>query len=426
MSLESNKRKLTSNITSDSVQDRIKRRRHQFNGLNIRIPKDSEIDTKLLEPFNEFFPILADEFKNIGIQSIIASFEPILDDFCELSETYRQQAPKYNRVIENFIERLTTLFNLKRTVVYLDKNSYTTSAWGNVYWHFLHLSSILVSYAYSKGLINDYLDFPLIVYNIDLILPCPMCRGHYLQIKESREIKDAIKTISFGMAMTGLVAFHNIVTANIDRTQEFMGQRKRPTFIIPDFALKYQCIELKEQPLQKSLTYIPKDVDWQSETHTYLTVLLATYCPQLYSQASCALKHIVYSNEIAFKNVNISSKSYKFAAHSATDMLIMNMSKKQIIYCLVHALLLQFQDTLISEDDMTKNTYFNNSIVHLYRKYPTIVRKLIELNLSDTGMVVSSTDTVMTSYSSRERLLAILDKLDGGNNSSNDTLAQLL
>lgn len=414
--------------TENTISDRIKRRRQEFNGCEIRIPKDCDIDETKLEPFKEFYPILATEFKNLNIQTIINRYEPILDEFYEFSEPYRLSSPKYNAILDKTIQRLIEIYKIKRSIIYINRNAYTTSAWGNLYWTFYHMTSILISHAYCNGTINDYLDFPLIVYNIDCILPCIACKYHYIQAKQSQNIKNSIKTISFGLAMTGLMEFHNIITSNIDQLPENSKYRQRERFIMPDFALEYNCIELYDTPMLKSLTYIPKDVDWQSETHTYLTILLAVYCPQLYAQASCLLKQTVYTEEKSFDHINLLSKKYNFNIYTKTDLLIANMTKKQIVYCLVQAILLQLQDTLITENEIEQNRFFNASIAALYRKYPNIIRKLIDLNLpsssktsktstvtttaATTSNIVSETTMVMDKYPSREFILATLDKIN--------------
>lgn len=409
--------KNTSNNGGDTenVNDRIKRRRMQFNGYNVRVPNDSDIDAKLLEPFKEFYPIIANEFETLNIKVIVEKFEPILDEFYELSEQSRRNAPKYNQILENLIDKLTNIFNLKRTVIYVRVNSYTTTQWGNVYWLFMHYTSILLSYAYSNGLINDYLDFPSIIYNIDTILPCPMCRSHYLAIKQTPEVKATIKTIAFGMTITGLIDFHNIITANVDQTLEHMHKPKRNRFTMPDFVLKYKCVELPDKPnAVKNQTYIPKDVDWQSTTHAHLSIILAIYCPQLYLQASCTMKQLVYATEPEFKHIRLLNKKYNFnSIYNSTDLLISRMSKKQIIYCIVRALLLQLQDTLISEDEMQNNRFYNESIVSLYRMHPQIIRKLVDLNMpmKANNQMATSDTPVMPQYPSKQFILDMLEKI---------------
>lgn len=411
----SNSTTTTTNHNMDDTNERIKRRRLEFNGHSIRIPKDSEIDEKLLEPFKEFYPIIADEFKHLNIQTIIEQFEPILDEFYELSEMSRRNSPKYNEMLEKLIDKLTTIFKLKRTVIYVRVNSYTTTQWGNVYWLFMHYASILLSYAYSNGLINDYLDFPSIVYNIDEILPCPMCKAHYLTIKQSPEVKATIKTIAFGMTITGLIDFHNIITSNVDQTLEYMNQPKRSRFTMPDFVLKYKCVELPDKPATAKIqTYIPKNVDWQSTTHAHLTIILAIYCPQLYLQASCTMKNLIYANESAFNHMHLLDKDYNFnMIYNTTDLLISRMTKKQIIYCIVRALLLQLHDTLINENEMKNNKFYNNSIIYLYRMHPQIIRKLVELNMPNDVDVDEKDvkNTVMHRYPSRRFILNMLEKI---------------
>lgn len=394
-----------------------------YDGLHVKVPNDLDINDDSLKPFDDLLVKINKEFINLNISVIIERFEPILSEFYELSASYRHNVPKYNKILTDFIDELCYIYNIRKTVMLVHHNKYTTSAWGNVYWMFMHLSSILVSYAYETGRINDFINFPTIIYNIDLILPCSKCQAHFATIKSEFAIKNAIKSIAFGSAINGLVVFHNLVTSNVDKTVEYVNRPNRPTFFISDFALEYQCIELQNETVQKSPSYLRPVVDWQPTTHALLTTLLATYCPQPYSRASNLIKRAVYSNDPAFKSTNLNIRNTDILAFDQQDLFFNRMTSKQIKYCLMKALLLQLQDTPITDQEIKNNRPFNNAIILMYRKHTDFIRQLVELNMpltaTDTPHISTSTNNEnddeskkqINSPANREYILNILDRL---------------
>lgn len=368
---------------TDHVRKRLKVSVNQTPSIGIHIPKDSEIDDEKLAPFDELMPTLANEFKNLNIQTICELYKPILDEFYELSYNYRHDKPKYNSCLEQFIAEICSIYNIKRTVIIVHANKYTTHDWGRVYWLFLHYSSILLNYAYEMGKITHFLNFPLIVYNIDTILPCPKCIMHYRAIKNDFSVKNAIKQMSFGSNMNGLIQFHNIVTNNVDKTPEYANRPKRQMFTQAHFASQYQCIERRNELLQKSMLYEPIHLDWQPTTHTLLTILMMTYCSQTYSRMSNNLKKTLYSEHSAFETINLNIKYTKYLIFTPEENLLNTLTAKQMKYCLMRAILLQFQDTIIQSDDIKYLIVFHEAISKIYTMYPEIVRKLAQLNLND-------------------------------------------
>lgn len=378
------KRKLTASVPSD-VGKHIKLTPKNDNDMLVNIPKDCDIDESKLAPFDEILPNLALEFKNLNISTICQLFKPILDEFYELSYAYRYDKPTYNNCLEQFIAELCSIYNIERTVMIVYANKYTTNDWGRVYWLFLHYASILLNYAYEMGKITHFLNFPLIVYNIDTILPCPKCILHYKSIKNDFAVKNTIKQMAFGSNINGLIRFHNIITENVDKTPEYMHKPKRLMFSQAHFAAQYRCIERHNELLQKSLLYEPIHIDWQPTTHTLLTIILMTYCPQSYSRTSNNLKKNLYSNHNAFETNNLNIKYTSYLIFSSEEHMLNSLTPKQIKYCLMRAILLQFQDTTLKSDDIKNLTVFHEAISKLYTMHPEFVRKLVKLNLLDDG-----------------------------------------
>lgn len=220
----------------------------------------------------------AEELKRASIDDVVAMFQPVLDEFYALTESLRASQPDYNCVFTRLVQTLQDEYPaLTVNLMFVRPSNYSTDLWGPVYWRFLHLASILVSYAFEKQRIRDMLDLPTLVYNIDLILPCPMCAAHYQAIKQDSRVLLAVKNMSFGNIVSSLQTFHNIVTENVDRTPEYANRPKRPTFTSMQFARVYGCLEIPPPDLLKSKTYTRCKIEWLPKRHLLLATLLTLY-----------------------------------------------------------------------------------------------------------------------------------------------------
>lgn len=145
----------------------------EFDGGTAKIPTINDMNNDLLKILDGIFIGGAlKEFQSINIDVIVEKFKPILNEFYEFTAPYREQVPKYSRILNAFINELCSIYKFKREEVFVNRASYTVPLWGHLYWQFVHLSSILLSYSFEKNYISDQLDFPLLLYNIDRILPC--------------------------------------------------------------------------------------------------------------------------------------------------------------------------------------------------------------------------------------------------------------
>ncbi|AYP97923.1 Ac92-like protein [Mauternbach virus] len=346
------------------------------------LPKDNKIDSACFDkPFDELFKKIAQEFKNLNIDVIIAEYENVLSEFYDLSRPFRKNSPKYNGYLENLIKTLCRVYSIRLEILHIDVHKYSTSEWGNVYWRFLHLTSILLNYAFERKYIEDFLDFPLIVYNIDYILPCQMCINHYKQIKQNDNVQAAIKSIAFGSAVIGMQTFHNLITINVDSTLEYSNRPKRPIFYIQNFASTYKCICMMEENVKKHSTYMKTKLDWQPNTHSIITSLLVTYLNSSYTRVSSLLKRIVYMNDSNFVDIEFGEQYLPSLIYRKEDVYFMDLTKKQVLYCLMNAILLQFQYTNITTDILQKNETFHKEILKFYEENSKIVLQLLEVNM---------------------------------------------
>lgn len=366
------------------------------------LPNDEDIDDSYYkEPFDKILKSTFEELKNLNINYIVERYKPSLSEFYELSLMYRVNVKKYNAIFENFIETLCNLFKIQRQPMMVFPNKYSTKEWGNVYWEFLHLSSILLSYAYENGMINNLLKFPTLVYNIDSILLCPKCAYHYSIVKNSDDVKQVIKSMSFGSIMISLQIFHNIITANVDKTPDYANIKNRERFLISDFALKYKCIDIQSEFNKKSTNYLKSCIDWQPTTHVLLSIILSTYCSQpFYDRTSNLLKYKLYAKNKHFSEMDFTIRNADVRPIDNSDLIYISMTEKQIQYCLMRALLLQFQDTNMSHESIEQNNRLNSALIAIYKRYNDDIRQLVSENMREPEQLEQ-----------KESILLKLDKL---------------
>lgn len=337
-----------------------------------------------------------DELKKMNIEVIVEKFKPILDEFCALTEIIRTSQPTYNEIFTNFIDKISSLYNLRVNIILVRMENYATNIWGPVFWNFFHLSSILLEYAFCNNKINDILDFSTLIYNIDCILPCPMCASHYQQIKSTPAVKSSIKDISFGYIMTGLQTFHNIVTKNVDSTHEYINIPNRSYFSLIDFAKTYNCIEIASLRILKATNYQRNKVDWQTKIHRLLTILLALSSKESYINSSELIKLILYDDKEAGKINKVT-----------------RLSKNEIYDLIINTILLKV-DTKIASDNAQ---IYNQVIYEFYSMYPDIVKKLVN-NLSDKlkskNVNDVSNDDNSNDESNKMKILEILENISNG------------
>lgn len=215
------------------------------------------------------------QLSDYTIYRVVEKFRLVMDEFLAVVESLTAAPTQYRAMLNRLVTVLCDRFDIQRQIMYVRASGYATDVWGPLYWRFFHYASILITYMYEKNEINDMLDFPILVYNINHILPCNVCEAHYMGIKNNAAVRSALKEMSFGNLMTGLQMFHNLVTANIDSVPPRSNLPPRPPFTPIDFARTYECLELADTGAVKSLTYIRNTVDWQPPTHRILAILYA-------------------------------------------------------------------------------------------------------------------------------------------------------
>lgn len=359
----------------------VKQSRTVFDNL----PRDNQIDDNLfMKPFNDLFDTIKEEFKETNIDVIVTRFKKITPVFYSISRTYRELNAEYNKVFTNFFDTLCSVYNINiDKLIYVQIGS--IDYWGHVYWEFLHLASILLNNAFEMKKINYFLYFATIIYHIDLILPCSMCAAHYKTIKYLKphvkyDIPGVMIKIAYGLPMVGLQIFHNIISRNINNSQENINRPRKPFFDMSDFAKTYKCILSFDEATNASTNYIESVIDWQPNTHYLLCIILAKYMTIPYNLVSDMLKTKLYSKSVAFTNFSFKLKYNSILddhrQYDETIKAFFSLSNKQIKYLIVQALNLQFQHTSHTKLSVEGDGKFNTAIEDFYKTYPKFITSL--------------------------------------------------
>lgn len=329
------------------------------------------------------------ELRCAGIESIVLAFQDTLNEFLAVVDTLVSAPTAYKELIAKLVTVLCDRFGVHQQLMHVRVSSYTADVWGSLFWKFLHYTSILVTYMYNKNEINDMLDFPLIVYNINHILPCAICKTHYLSIKNTDPVRAALKEMSFGNLMSGLQMFHNLITANIDSMPPASNLPPRQAFTMLDFARVYGCLEMPETETARSLTYIKNRVDWQPTAHRLVAVLYALVNDLTYKQSSQRLKS-------AYKTMASDASERERLEQSLEQALTLNIEKRRL------------EANLLVIEDALREAY------SLYPQLRRLVREMPEERVIDLSQIHGANGLGVDSNNGTNQLLltALIDKLE--------------
>lgn len=337
--------------------------------------------------FQPLFSNLRKEFDSLTIDVIVKRFRSVVSEFYAFTDEYYgrdvEVIETYMNILDTFIFKLCDLYGITLTKMTIFRYKYTPTAWGNLYWNFFHYSSILVSHAYETGMIKStFYDFGALLYNIDAILPCDVCKYHYRTIKDTPVLRDINVQLCFGLVMSSTQYFHNIISDNINKTQKHMNPYEKMMFMTIDYASKYECLCLWDDTKKNSEVFVDSTIDWQPLTHRVLTIILSTYCRLSYIKISNLLKEKLYQDEKAFSKGQKDQKYFElkfkcFDCYSWNDVALTSFTTDQIWHCLRKCLLLQFDETTLKDDDVKKNQVFKHAIIKFFEMYPSIVIQVI-------------------------------------------------
>lgn len=209
-----------------------------------------------------------------GLQNAVGAFRDVVDTFETLVKSTISDAENskaYRDDLQRMIDALRDLYDIgKYKLVYIDPGRMTKNVWGGIFWKFLHTASVLLQYAYYKDRIGSFLNFPALLYNIDKVLPCPVCIEHYTRIKTTPSVLNIIEQSSFGLLITAVYRFHTVVNKNHKSPLE-----NRTPFRDVDFALLYHCFPRSLTNTEISVNFIKQPVIFHSRQHVTLCLLLS-------------------------------------------------------------------------------------------------------------------------------------------------------
>lgn len=239
--------------------------------------------------------------EKVTIDSISMKAEVAFDNFRHYINSTFTESTKYKTSLFVIINTLSNIYKLKTSFVYFIPKNFNRKEWGNIYWTFFHYASILIQHAFFEKKIHSMLNLPLVLFNIDEILICSICKHHYTSIKHSDAVKETIKEISFGSIIAGVYKFHNIINSNITMFQKDVPPH--PFFTPIDFIELYKC-----SPNLPSITtsreYVNLPCLFQSKIQAFLTNILNV---KYYIGEQAAYKLVVDLLENVQKEENVTA-----------------------------------------------------------------------------------------------------------------------
>lgn len=209
--------------------------------------------------------------EKVTINSILMKAEVAFDNFRHYINSTFTESTKYKESLFVIINTLSNIYNLKTSFIYFNPKNFTRKEWGNIYWTFFHYASILIQHAFFEKKIHSMLNLPLIIFNVDEILICSICKHHYDSIKHSDAVKEVIKEMSFGSIIAGIYKFHNIINSNITMFQKDVPPH---LFFTPiDFIELYHCSP-NLPIITTSREYVNLPCLFQSKVQAFLTNIL--------------------------------------------------------------------------------------------------------------------------------------------------------
>lgn len=206
---------------------------------------------------------IAKHFKNDTENWVIEEYVRSSSVFFSFLNFNKVECPYANRIDEIIRKE----YKLERISVFVDASFMTIDIWGPMYWRFMHYMSILIQDLSYRNIINNTEAVVLMLWNLDKILPCHVCIGHYKQAKSNETkfqlIQNAFYKISYGFIIAGVYDFHNVINYNLNKHSP---QRS-------DFITMYRCDILSYATI--SFEYCRSPVYWWPPTFLLLVEIAA-------------------------------------------------------------------------------------------------------------------------------------------------------
>lgn len=279
----------------------------------------TEIETPVLDDKNSILNKKVEQFKHyitnkqktININVIIEHYQPIVNTFNSYLNTIQLNEIFKSKLVK-FINKLIEVYEIPTQPVLIVPHFYDdVDNWGRLVWTFLHYSSILFQYAKNKNLIKNEVSLSYIIYNLNFLIQCSICKAHYLQLKDDKnnKLKPITISLSYGFIIYEIFHLHTIISLN--KAQ----YRKIPYvhFSIFDFLLKYKCLPNLPDYLYDSNDeiakihdkYINLPINFYDESTSHLIIILYLYLSSTHSKIT--LNNLLSSIENWYNNKNITN-----------------------------------------------------------------------------------------------------------------------
>lgn len=248
---------------------------------------------------------LVNEKKSVSggilLQKLVNDYRHTIEEFLGfIEDTYHYKESdefrKYFNDLTRLIGSLARVYKIKYVSADAESSQYDNTRWGNLYWKFFHQTSILLQHAFANNLIDEFFKFSAILYNVEQILSCSICKYHYITTKTSEKTTKTmlriIKKLSFGKVIYGTYLFHSFITRNIQLANDFeidsspintvirevSSSKQYKGFTYVDFVREWSCLPMAESNHQQKLytsEYSNLPVSWCSSILCELAVLMA-------------------------------------------------------------------------------------------------------------------------------------------------------
>lgn len=221
----------------------------------------------------KLFSLSSENFKNFNIKSIIERYEYVCNKFEAYIKGFKLSTNGAESDLMELVQFMRNLYKLKWKFIYLEVNAYDVKMWGNLYWEFFHLTSILLQEAIYNKTTDNICNFATIIYNLEEYIPCNVCSHHFLN-EVKGNIENILRQLSVGDLIVAVYVLHNKVSENINRNS--MNNVKQ-LFSASDFRNLYKCYpgNLLEVKKTEHVSYLRVPVNWETDIHFNITKLLS-------------------------------------------------------------------------------------------------------------------------------------------------------
>jgi len=284
-------------------------------------------------------------------EQILTEYKKNLQIFESYVNALPSIEPIYHKKLKHLIASMRNLYPIliPNDLIMVNPNVYTVNDWGKLYWRFMHYTAIVLQYSIFNNKLDNLLDFPLIIYNVDEILPCSICAGHYIgQTKKSTKVRVTIMNlIVHGFIAEGIYLFHREINNSIDHKKI-----NSPKYLLQMYTIEYNTtlVTLKKEKIYTEFQKVP--LLFTNDYYSQILILL---------ECSVDFKYTTLLWDTAIMKIYNKSTSSVLAIEEAKETLelVKMIETKGNLEDLVVSIICQFKNSNTLEE-------FQNSVLKNY------------------------------------------------------------